>query len=94
MYSRFRRLDRGRKGTITADDLQMIPELAMSPLAPRIVALFERDCEDGINFKHFLQTLAPFRSTASIEQKLKCTGQWGPCFPVAWSAAPCFAVAG
>jgi serine/threonine-protein phosphatase 2B regulatory subunit len=75
MYSRFRRLDRGRKGTITSDDLQMIPELAMSPLAPRIVALFENECDDGINFKHFLRVLAPFQATASLSQRLKCTSR-------------------
>ncbi len=74
MYSRFRRLDRGRKGTLTADDLQMIPELAMSPLAPRVIALFEQDCED-VNFKQFLKTLSPFRAAASASQKLNCG--WG-----------------
>ena len=57
----------------------MVPELAMSPLAPRIVALFERDVEDGINFNHFLRTLQPFRVTAPIQQKLKCTAKVDCC---------------
>jgi Ca2+-binding EF-hand superfamily protein len=33
LYKRFRRLDRSGRGTISADDLTMIPELAMNPLA-------------------------------------------------------------
>lgn len=61
LYKRFRRLDRSNRGTIAADDLLMIPELSMNPLASRLVAtLFERDGEDRINFRAFVAGLAVF----------------------------------
>lgn len=46
LYSRFRTLDRGRKGYISADEFLTIPELSINPIAPRLVRLF-----DSINFR-------------------------------------------
>lgn len=37
LYRRFRTLDRGRKGYITADEFMTIPELSINPLAQRLV---------------------------------------------------------
>eukprot|EP00871_Galdieria_phlegrea_P002574 jgi/Galph1/3317/GphlegSOOS_G1979.1 len=47
LYKRFQKLDRNTSGTIESEELYMIPELAMNPLAPRIVTVF-----DGVNFRH------------------------------------------
>ena len=48
LYQRFRALDKKHKGFITEDELMAIPELAISPLAPRIVQMFQNQ-----NFKDF-----------------------------------------
>jgi Ca2+-binding EF-hand superfamily protein len=48
LYRRFRRLDRRGRGTLRADDLTMIPEVVMNPLAERLLAMFERDKEGSI----------------------------------------------
>lgn len=38
LYKRFRSLDRGRKGYISAEELMAIPELSINPLAQRLVS--------------------------------------------------------
>jgi serine/threonine-protein phosphatase 2B regulatory subunit len=64
LFKRFRRLDRLGRGTISADDIVMIPEVAMNPLAPRLTALFPRDSEDRITFTSFVSGLAIFSEKA------------------------------
>ncbi|MEW5304141.1 MAG: hypothetical protein WDW38_003502 [Sanguina aurantia] len=66
LYSRFRTLDRGRKGYISADEFLTIPELSINPIAPRLVRLF-----DSINFRDFVKMLASFSPRAKREAKLK-----------------------
>ena len=46
LYKRFRALDRGHKGYISAEEFMNIPELSINPLAHRLERLFE-----SINFK-------------------------------------------
>ena len=58
LYRRFRRLDRSGRGTISTEDLTMIPELFMNPLAKRLCAMFERDEADRINFRNFARGLS------------------------------------
>ncbi|KAL4424997.1 hypothetical protein ABPG77_002882 [Micractinium sp. CCAP 211/92] len=66
LYKRFRSLDRGRKGFITADEFLSIPELSINPLAKRLAYLFE-----SINFREFVGLLAPFSRAASRDDKLR-----------------------
>ena len=78
LYRRFRRLDRGFRGTISTDDLTMIPEVVMNPLSPRLVAMFERDAEDRINFRSFARGLSVLSDHALPE--VKSAGElWRPC---------------
>jgi hypothetical protein len=49
----------------------MIPEVAMNPLAARLVAMFERDAEDRVNFKGFAMGLAVFNERAPAEAKAR-----------------------
>lgn len=65
LYKRFRALDRGRKGYISADEFLNIPELSINPVAQRLVRLFE--C---VNFRDFAKLLAAFSARASREDKL------------------------
>lgn len=48
LYRRFRRLDRKGRGTLSVDDLAMIPEVIMNPLYKRLIAMFECDKEGSI----------------------------------------------
>lgn len=71
LYKRFRRLDRSGRGTLSNDDLQMIPEIAMNPLSSRLQVLFVKDSEDRINFKSFVSALAIFSDKARPELKTR-----------------------
>ena len=71
LYRRFRRLDRSGRGTISTEDLTMIPELFMNPLAKRLCAMFERDEADRINFRNFARGLSVLGERASPETKLR-----------------------
>lgn len=74
LYKRFRRLDRTGRGTISTDDLTMIPEVCMSPLAPRICeVLFEFDGDGRVNFASFAKGLAFFNRKAPTEVKMEGT---------------------
>ena len=77
LYKRFRRLDRSGRGTLSNDDLQMIPEIAMNPLSSRLQVLFEKDGEDRINFKSFVSALAIFAEKALPELKTRGASREG-----------------
>jgi serine/threonine-protein phosphatase 2B regulatory subunit len=66
LYKRFQKLDRNQSGTLEADELMMIPELAMNPLVPRIVAVF-----DSVNFRQFVNNLGVFGPNGSVEDKIE-----------------------
>ncbi|KAI8472237.1 MAG: hypothetical protein J3K34DRAFT_414624 [Monoraphidium minutum] len=66
LYRRFRSLDRGLKGYISAEEFLAIPELSINPLAQRVVRLFE-----SVNFLEFVKLLAPFTPRASADDKLQ-----------------------
>ncbi len=72
LYKRFRKLDRNNVGYITSADMQLIPELSMNPLCERIIALFDDDGKDHINFRTFVTTLHIFHPKTSREDKMKC----------------------
>jgi Ca2+-binding EF-hand superfamily protein len=61
MYERFRKLDREKTGVISREEMMMVPELAMNPLADRIVdtVLLEAG-ETAVNFKRFLTVIGCF----------------------------------
>ena len=44
----------------------------MNPLCERIVALFDRQASDAVNFRQFVQTLAVFHPQHSHADKRKC----------------------
>ncbi|XP_078515742.1 calcineurin B homologous protein 1 [Lissotriton helveticus] len=70
LYSRFTSLDKGENGTLSREDFQRIPELAINPLGDRIINAFFPEGEDQVNFRGFMRTLAHFRP---IEDNWKCT---------------------
>ncbi|CAL56790.1 EF-Hand 1, calcium-binding site [Ostreococcus tauri] len=66
LYARFRSLDKRHKGFLTEDELMAIPELAISPLAPRIVQMFQNQ-----NFKDFVKMLSALSPRASRDDRLR-----------------------
>jgi Ca2+-binding EF-hand superfamily protein len=66
LFARFRALDRRHKGYIGADELLSVPELAINPLAQRMVQLL-----GACNFKDFVALLAAFSSKASRTEGLR-----------------------
>jgi Ca2+-binding EF-hand superfamily protein len=88
LYKRFRSLDRGRKGYISAEEFLAIPELSINPLAQRLVRLFE-----AVNYKEFVKLLAPFSPRAPRDEKVAAMfrvydvdgdGESAACMPGAW----------
>lgn len=63
LYKRFQKLDRTQSGTLDTDELLMVPELAMNPLHPRFVSIFE-----NVNFTQFATHMSAF-SPASLPEK-------------------------
>jgi len=70
LFERFTKLDRNQDGLLTTAEFQLIPELSMNPLCHRIIALFDTDGSDQVNFKRFVQTLSLFHPDATHAQKL------------------------
>lgn len=66
LYRRFRALDKGHKGYISADEFLSIPELSINPLAKRLERVFE-----SVNFKEFVGFLAAFSPRAPREAKVR-----------------------
>lgn len=65
LYKRFQKLDRTQSGTVDTDELLMIPELAMNPLHPRLVAVFE-----NLNFREFVNKISAFSPSGKEDKKI------------------------
>lgn len=68
LYKRFQMLDRTQSGTLDTDELLMVPELAMNPLHPRLVAVFE-----NVNFHQFVNNISAFSPSTPPERKIEFT---------------------
>jgi Ca2+-binding EF-hand superfamily protein len=66
LFQRFRALDRRHKGYISGEELMNVPELAMNPLAQRVVQMFE-----NCNFKDFVRLLSAFSQRSSRAEQLR-----------------------
>ncbi|KAJ3636297.1 hypothetical protein Zmor_008990 [Zophobas morio] len=75
LYTRFKHLDRDNSGTISSEEFISVPELAMNPLITRIIALFDENFTDHINFRDFCFTLSVFRPSGNREAKLRAAFQ-------------------
>merc|ERR1711981_451931 len=74
LYERFQRLDKQERGYLTREDFLRIPELAINPLAERIIDMFiiqsksnqnhHATPDDRVNFKEFCCMLSNFKSTS------------------------------
>ncbi|KAJ3159644.1 Calcineurin subunit B type 2 [Geranomyces michiganensis] len=70
LYSRFKHLDKDNSGSISVEEMTAIPELAMNPLANRVVAVFDADGRNEVNFRQFVEALSVFSKSAKRDQKL------------------------
>lgn len=64
LYNRFQQLDRQHTGTLDANALLMIPELAMNPLHPRLIAIFK-----NANFRQFVANISAFSGRSDPQAK-------------------------
>lgn len=71
LYRRFRVLDRKKRGYLTETELKLIPELSMNPLCTRIIALFDVDNANHVNFSTFVRTLSVFHAQAPADEKMR-----------------------
>ncbi|XP_004416674.1 PREDICTED: calcineurin B homologous protein 1-like [Odobenus rosmarus divergens] len=74
LYSWFTSLDKGENGTLSREDFQRIPELAINPLGDRIINAFFPEGEDQVNFRGFMRTLAHFRPIEDNEKSKDVNG--------------------
>jgi len=82
LYRRFERLDRDRSGSLSAEKLLGIPEFAMNPLGPRILAVLMEQhstisqiTSKEITFPTFIRFLSVFHPSAPSDEKLDCIFQ-------------------
>lgn len=73
MYRRFKKLDKDGSGTLTTDEFLSIPEFASNPLLERVIAIFDTNKDEEIEFKEFISALSIFSSKENKEAKLRCT---------------------
>lgn len=78
LYRRFKKLDRTRSGVLRKQDFQLIPELGLNPMAPRILSLFQTsEGEDaltvsgGVTFDVFVKALSQFHEASEPGVKLR-----------------------
>eukprot|EP00124_Ichthyophonus_hoferi_P003644 Ihof_evm3s330 gene=Ihof_evmTU3s330 len=69
LYKRFKRLDKTNSGTICADDFLSIPDLAINPLSSRLIAIFDGNDTDRVNFTQFIEVLSVFRPVEGNREK-------------------------
>lgn len=66
LYKRFRTLDRRHKGYVSSEELMAVPELAINPLAQRIIQIFE-----NVNFKDFCLLLCNFSERSTPQDRIR-----------------------
>lgn len=66
LYQRFRQLDRNNHGTLARDDFLAIPELAMNPLAARVVELLGASATERVTFARFACTMGALRASEQL----------------------------
>lgn len=49
-----------------------MPELAGNPLLERVIAIFDKNKDDEIEFKEFISALSTFSEKGNKEGKLRC----------------------
>jgi len=70
LYKKFLTLDKDKSGSVSMDEFLKIPQLAANPLLARIVSIFDKDGNDGVEFNEFIAALATFHS-GTAQDKLK-----------------------
>jgi hypothetical protein len=86
LWRRFKKLDKDNSGTLTADEFLSVPELACNPLLERVIAIFDTNKDDEIEFKEFIGALSTFSEKGNTESKLRYAG----CLDVGcWCFADC-----
>merc|ERR1712131_312836 len=63
LYKRFNELDKQDKGYLSREDILLIPEFNLNPLAIRIIGIFVPGDEGKCSFYHFCNILAHFQPT-------------------------------
>ena len=58
LWRRFKKLDKDNSGTLTADEFLSVPELACNPLLERVIAIFDTNKDDEIEFKYVATVVA------------------------------------
>mmetsp|Transcript_8543 Transcript_8543/g.11534 ORF Transcript_8543/g.11534 Transcript_8543/m.11534 type:complete len:184 (-) Transcript_8543:47-598(-) len=71
LYRRFKKLDTDGSGTLTTDEFLSVPELAGNPLLERVIAIFDKNKDDEIEFKEFISALSTFSEKGNKEGKLR-----------------------
>jgi len=84
LYHRFKKLDRSRTGLISQKDFNLISELSLNPMAPRILSMFRtptststesgagEECLEvsgGVTFDAFVRCLNLFHVRTSIDER-------------------------
>ncbi|KAK4964885.1 Calcineurin subunit B [Elasticomyces elasticus] len=71
LRKRFMKLDKDNSGTLSRAEFLSLPTIASNPLATRLLALFDSDASDSIDFAEFVNTLSIFSSKGGKEEKMR-----------------------
>jgi len=71
LAQRFSALDHDGGGSLSADELLMMPELSMYPLLKRVLAMHNANKDENIDFDEFVRTMSMLSGKATLGEKLK-----------------------
>eukprot|EP01106_Pelomyxa_sp_JSP_P011516 TRINITY_DN302_c0_g1_i1.p1 TRINITY_DN302_c0_g1~~TRINITY_DN302_c0_g1_i1.p1 ORF type:complete len:165 (+),score=58.88 TRINITY_DN302_c0_g1_i1:67-561(+) len=70
LYRRFKKLE-ADTSTLSPEELAALPDLRANPLLGRLLAIFDKNKDDEIQFSEFVSTLSTLSNKGSHEQKLR-----------------------
>eukprot|EP01013_Petalomonas_cantuscygni_P008672 TRINITY_DN2140_c0_g1_i1.p1 TRINITY_DN2140_c0_g1~~TRINITY_DN2140_c0_g1_i1.p1 ORF type:complete len:177 (+),score=33.33 TRINITY_DN2140_c0_g1_i1:238-768(+) len=73
LHKRFKKIDADGNGEISREEFNSIPGLAANPLLERVLAIFDTDNSQTVDFREFVKALAIFSGDCAKLDKLKFT---------------------
>ena len=71
LAKRFKKLDIDKSGSLTMDEIMNLPELKRNPFVGRVMDILDKDQNDEVDFKEFIEGMSKFSAKGGKTAKLK-----------------------